>query len=165
MLDWYALYVKSRHEFVTHSELTKKEVESFLPVVKRLRQWRDRKRLIDFPLFPGYLFVHIRSCPEGFLAVLKTIGAVTLLSAERGHPTPVSPEEIQALRLMVESGSDFDVYPHLKEGSRVRVIRGPLTGAEGTIERKNDQYQFLVNIELLQRSIGVKIYADDIEPM
>jgi transcriptional antiterminator NusG len=163
MNNWYALYVRSRHEFTTRGKLLKKGIETFLPVAKKLSQWKDRKKWVEFPLFPGYLFIHVPSQPEAFLAILKTRGAINILSLEPGNPTPVPSEEIDSLRILVESGRDFDVYPHLKEGDRVRVKRGPLTGAEGTLKVKNDQYMFLVNIELLGRSIGVAIYADDIE--
>jgi transcriptional antiterminator NusG len=163
MNNWYALYVKSRHEFVVNSELTKKDIVTFLPSVKRLRQWKDRKKWVDFPLFPGYLFINIQPRPESIVSVLKTRGAINLLSVQPGHPTPVSSEEISALQLMIESGRDIDIYPELKEGTRVRVKRGPLQGAEGTLEKRHDQCMFLVNVELLGRSIGVKMYADDVE--
>lgn len=163
MNSWYALYVKSRHEFVTRGELVKKGIETFLPVARRLRQWRDRKRWIEFPVFPGYLFIHIPNRPDAFLTILKTRGAIHILSLEPGHPTPVATEEMDSLRLLMESGKEFDVYPGLKEGDRVRVKKGPLAGAEGTLTVKNDQCMFLVNIELLGRSIGVDIFADDIE--
>ena len=162
-MEWFALYVKSRHEFITNGELRKKGVETFLPSVKMSRQWKDRRKLIEFPLFPGYLFVHIYPNPEEFINVFKTRGAVTLISAEPGHPAPVPPEEISFLRLLIESGKELDIYPHIKEGAWVRVKRGPLKGAEGILEKKEDQYMFLVNINLLGRSVGVKIYADDIE--
>ncbi|MDH4231477.1 MAG: UpxY family transcription antiterminator [Nitrospirota bacterium] len=161
--NWYVLYVKSRHEFVANNELTKKDIVTFLPSVRRLRQWKDRKKWVDFPLFPGYLFINIQPHPENIVSVLKTRGAINLLSAQPGQPTPVSFEEISALQLLIESGRDIDIYPELKEGTRVRVKRGPLCGAEGTLETKHDQYMFLVNIELLGRSIGVRMYADDIE--
>jgi transcription antitermination factor NusG len=75
----------------------------------------------------------------------------------------VTPEEIGSLRILLQSGTDFDVYPNLKEGTRVRVRRGPLQGAEGILAKKEAEYTFLVNLELLGRSIGVKIYADDLE--
>lgn len=163
MNNWYALHVRSRFEFATQGELLRKGIETFLPAARKLSQWKDRKKWIEFPLFPGYLFIHIPPYPGVFLTALKTRGAIAILSTEPGNPTPVSPEEINSLRLLIESGKDFDVYPHLKEGDRVRVRRGPLTGAEGTLKVKNDQYMFLVNIELLGRSIGVTMYADDIE--
>lgn len=163
MNNWYALSVRARHEFVTREELVKKGIETFLPVVTKLSRWKDRKKRIEFPLFPGYLFVRVPSRPDAFLPVLKTRGASYLLSLEPGRPTPVPPEEIDSLRLLIESGEELDIYPQFKEGDRVRVKRGLLTGAQGTLAVKNDQHMFLVNIELLGRSIGVNIYADDLE--
>jgi len=163
MMNWYALYVKSNHEFVAHDELSRKSIEAFLPTVRKMRQWKDRRKWVDFPIFPGYLFIHVRPSTEDFLNVLKTRGAISLLSAQAGCPTPVATEEIVSLRLLVGSGETLDIYPHLKEGTRVRVKRGPLQGAEGTLERKENQCTFLVNIELLGRSVGVKMFADDLE--
>lgn len=162
-MNWYAAYTKSRHEFVAQNELSKKDIETFLPVVRKIRTWKDRKKWIDFPLFPGYLFIRTIPSYENFLDILKTRGIVTLLSSEAANPIPVPDEEINSLRLMLESGREIDIYPGLKEGSRVRIKRGPLTGAEGTLKVKDEQYMFLVNIEILGRSIGVKVYAEDLE--
>lgn len=162
-MEWFALYVKSRHEYVTSDELQKKEIDTFLPSIKKWRQWKDRRMSVDFPLFPGYLFVRIRPDSEHFVNVLRTKGAVTLVSSEPGNPTPVSAEEINSLRVLIETGKELDIYPHLKEGARVRVRRGPLKGAEGVLQEKGDQYMFLINVNLLGRSVGLKIYADDVE--
>jgi transcription antitermination factor NusG len=162
-MSWFALYVKARHEFVTNSELIKKGIETFLPSIKKWRQWKDRKKLIEFPLFPGYLFVCIHPNPEEFIKVLRTKGTVTFVSSEPGYPIPVSPEEINSLKLLIDSGKELDIYPHLKEGILIRVVKGPLKGAEGVLTKKEDQHIFLVNIHILGRSVGVKIYADDIE--
>jgi transcription antitermination factor NusG len=163
MQEWFALYVKSKHEFVTNSALREKNVETFLPSVFKRRQWKDRHKLVHFPLFPGYLFVHLQPYPVEFLKVLKTKGAVTFISLDSGIPTPVYSEELNSLKLMIESGKELDLYPHLKEGSRVRVKRGPLKGAEGMLIRKENQHMFVVNINLLGRSIGLRIYSDDVE--
>ena len=163
--QWYALYVKSRHEFMTYGGLLRKGIKTYLPSMKRMQQWKDRKKCVEFPLFPGYLFVCVDPTPEEFLNVLRTRGTVNLVSMEPGSPTPVAPEEIDSLRILLESGEDFDIYPHLKEGMRVRIKRGSLKGALGILEGKKDKYTFLVGIELLGRSIGVKICADDIEPL
>ncbi|MEW6067021.1 MAG: UpxY family transcription antiterminator [Nitrospirota bacterium] len=162
-MDWFALYVKSRHEFVTDNELQKKGIETFLPSVKKLSLWKDRRKFIDFPLFPGYLFVNIYPDPEEFIKVLRTRGAVTFISDAPGCPTPVLPEEINSLKLMINSGQKLDIYPHIKEGAWVRVRRGPMKGAEGVLTKKEDEHIFIVNIKLLGRSVGVKIYADDLE--
>jgi len=163
--NWYALYVKSRHEFVAFSGLIRKGAEAFLPSIKRFRHWKDRRKLVEFPLFPGYLFVHIQPNPEEFLNVLKSGGVVSFVSLTPGYPTPVPFSEVTSLKLMVESGKELNIYSSLEEGSSVRVKRGPLKSAEGILNEKDDQSMFLVNIKLLGRSIGVKIHADDLEVM
>jgi len=163
MKKWYALYVRSRHEFVTQGELTRKGICCFLPTVKKMSQWKDRKKLVEFPLFPGYIFAFVHPYTDGFLSVLKTRGAVDLVATEPGVPTPVPEEEMNSLMILMGSGQKIDVYPELRQGTRVRVKRGPLLGAVGTLESREDQYQFLINVDILGRSVGVRIYADDIE--
>lgn len=161
---WYALYVKSRHEFVARDGLSGKGIETFLPSARRLRQWKDRRKPVEFPLFPGYLFVHIDPGPESCLRVLKTRGAVCFVSLGMETPAPVSPEEISSLRILVGSGSEVDIYPGLAAGARVRVRKGALSGAEGVFLKKQGGNTLVVNINILGRSVGVRIYDDDIEP-
>ena len=164
MQNWYALQVKSRHEFVVSQELSRKGVDNFLPAVTRVQQWKDRKKMVDFPLFPGYVFVHLVPASGEFLNVVKTRGSVSFVSLEPGYPTVVSPEEIASLRVMLESGEPFDVFPSLREGTAVRVKRGPLQDAVGILAQREDHHMFIVNIDLLGRSIGLKIRAEDVEP-
>jgi transcription antitermination factor NusG len=161
--SWYALWVKSRHEFVTAGELGRKGIETFLPSVSRVRQWKDRKKLVDFPLFPGYLFVRIGPGPKEFLNVVNTRGSVTLVSLEPGVPAAVPPEEIESLKLLVGGKAPIDLYPALQEGTLVRIRRGPLKGALGVLAKREDEHRFVVNIELLGRSVGTRIYAEDVE--
>lgn len=85
--NWYALSVKSRHEFVARDELVKKGIETFLPSVMKLRQWRDRKKHVEFPVFPGYLFVSLTHCAQDFMQVAKTRGTVGLVSRARSPDT------------------------------------------------------------------------------
>ena len=165
LFNWYALYVKSRHEFAARDELRNKGIETYLPSIRKLRQWKDRKKYVDFPLFPGYLFVSILPNGEEFIRVLRTRGVVTIVAREPGEPSPVSPEEIETLQIMLGSSDRIDIYPHLKEGERVMIKRGALTGAEGILKRKEDQYLFFVNVELLGSSVGVHLYADEIETL
>jgi len=163
--NWYALRVRSRHEFVTRDELAKKGVDTFLPAATKLRRWKDRKKNVDFPLFPGYLFVSVAPRPEEFLKALKTRGAVNFVALEAGQPAPVAEEEIQSLRIILQCKGEFDIYPELKQGTRVSVMSGPLKGAEGVIIGKEERFVFVVNIEILGRSIGTRISAEDIEPV
>ena len=161
--NWYAIYVKSKHENVAYVELRKKGVESYLPLVKKMRRWKDRLKMVEFPLFPGYLFVRVNPTPSGFVRVLRARGVVSLVSGELGAPLAVPDPEMDSLKIMIENGNDVDIYPGIKEGTRVAVTKGPLKGASGTVIRKEDGYILLVNIDILGRSIGVKVYADDLE--
>ncbi len=161
--NWYALRVKSRHEFVTSDELTRKDIENFLPSVSRVRQWKDRKKVVNFPLFPGYLFVHLEPQSGAFLDVLKTRGSVCFVSLEPGKPTSLLPEEIAYLRVMLESGEQLDVLPAFKEGTAVRVKRGPLCGIVGILAKRENHHMFFINIDILGRSVGLKICSEDVE--
>jgi transcription termination/antitermination protein NusG len=161
--NWYALRVKSRHEFVTSEELTRKVIDNFLPTVSRVRQWKDRKKDVTFPLFPGYLFIHLEPRPESFLNVLKTRGSVCFVSLEPGQPSSLLPEEIAYLKVMLESGEPLDVFPAFKEGMPVRVKHGPLRGIVGILTKRENHHMFLINIDILGRSVGLKISAEDVE--
>ncbi len=159
---WYALSVKSRSEFVTEAELRRKGYTTFLPSVKKISQWTDRKKEITVPVFPGYLFVSIAPA-DGYLSVLRTRGAVCCVSLVPGEPTPVPDEEVISLQRVLASGEEFDIYPELSEGVRVSVKRGPLAGACGVIAQRGAQYRLLVSIEILGRTVSVPLYADALE--
>ena len=162
-LNWYALYVRSKHEFAMTAQLQRQGVEVFLPFIRRMRRWSDRDKWIQFPLFPGYIFVHVPQSAEVFLSILKWQGSVSFVMQEPGKPVPVDAREMESLQIMLQKGTDLDVYPHLCEGARVVITRGPLQGAEGILVKKNEDQLFLVNINILGRSVGTRIDADDLE--
>lgn len=161
--NWYALFVRSRHEFATSEQLKKKGIEVLLPTVTRMRRWSDRNKAVTFPLFPGYVFVRVRPNAETFLEVLKTHGSVSFVSHVPGHPTPADPREMEALQKMLCSCDKLDLYPCLSVGRPVVIKRGPLQGAEGILMKKEEHDHFLININILGRSIGTCIDAEDIE--
>jgi len=162
-VNWYALFVRSNHEFVTSDQLQRRGVEVFLPSIMRTRRWSDREKCIRQPLFPGYVFVHVSPGAEVFLRILKAYGAISFVTQEPGHPAAIDPQELQSLRSMLDAGCKLDVYPGLSVGSRVIVKRGPLQGVEGVLLQKDADHLFLVNINILGRSVGTRINADDLE--
>jgi transcription termination/antitermination protein NusG len=161
--NWYALWVKSRHEFVIAQELDRKGITYFLPSLTRIRQWKDRKKAIAYPLFPGYLFVHIVQETGAFLNVVKIQGSVGFVSLEPGKPAAVSADEIASLKAMLSSGAQLDVFSALKVGTTVRVKRGPLCGHIGVLIKRENQHMFLINVNILGRSVGLKICTEDVE--
>lgn len=161
--NWYCIYVKSRHEFKVFERLKKAGIEAFLPAVERLRKWKDRKKLVKFPLFPGYLFVYMKKSHELMLKVIKTPGVVTFIKNPSGEPESVPDEQIIPLKRAIENGKEIDPYPYLKEGQQVRIKSGPLAGATGILRKKERQHYFILSIHMLQRSVSVKIDASEVE--
>ena len=167
LLEWFPIRVRARHEVVVEVQLLKKNIEVFSPMYTKLSQWKDRKKNVRFPLFPGYIFVHIPpKKTELYYSILRTVGVVDFLRFDTSDPLPVPDKEINDIKQMIQSGEELDVFPYLKKGMKVRVRRGKLEGVEGVLEEKvKGKHQLIVTVELLNRSIAVRIAAEDVEPL
>jgi transcription antitermination factor NusG len=160
---WYAVHVRSRHEFQVTDRLNMKGMETFLPSVERLRKWKDRKKLIEFPLFPGYIFVHTTKESKNLLSVLKVKGVVRMLSTIPGEPDPIPDDQILSLKTLVDNKEDLDPYPYLSEGQRVTIIKGPLAGVEGILVEKLDKHILVLSVDVLRQGVALTINAADVE--
>ena len=161
---WYAVYLKSKHEFKTEKKLREKDIEVFLPIIERIRQWKDRKKVVSFPLFPGYIFVNIRDDYDRMLSILKTPGVVRFLSLQ-GKSCPIPEEQIISLKKLIENKEQIDPHPYINEGEQVRITSGPLAGVEGTLIEKLNHNYLILSIDLIKQGAAVKIDAFDIEPV
>ena len=159
---WYALRTRSRHEKRVRDQLEARGMEPFLPLVDRLRQWKDRRKRVAFPLFPGYCFA--RFPPSLRVAVLTTQGVIQILGNQDG-PVPVPDAEIEAVRLLVESTLPYDPHPYLTEGMQVEVIRGPLAGLRGLLLRKGTRARLVIGVTLIHQSASVELEALDVAPV
>jgi transcription termination/antitermination protein NusG len=160
---WYAVHVKSRHEFRVYERLTGAGITTFLPSLKRLSKWKDRNKLIQFPLFQGYLFVQTDNSHDARLTILKTPGVVRILGTVTGEPEPIPEEQIQSLMKLIDAGAHLDPYPYLQEGQRIRIKRGPLAGIEGLLVEKSGQHKLVLSVDILCQSTSVTIQASDVE--
>ncbi|TKJ34751.1 hypothetical protein CEE39_02180 [bacterium (candidate division B38) B3_B38] len=161
---WYAIYTRSRHEFKVNHKLTGKQFETFLPVVKSLRRWKDRKKYIERPLFSGYLFLHCQMDDYKYLEILKTSGVVRILGNNKSELSPVPDEEIESIRILTENEAIINYHPYVKEGESVEIVNGPLTGAKGIlVHRELYKSTVVVSVHLLGRSISVEVDSCDIE--
>ena len=151
-LQWYVVHVRSRHEFSVTERLVKSGIDAFLPMVEKLRRWKDRNKLIGFPLFPGYLFVNIPKSNTIKLTVLKIPGVVRFIGLTPGEPEPVPSEQILSLKKLVESKETLDPYPYLKEGNRVRIMDGPLTGVDGILVERKGLHHLVLSVDILRRA-------------
>lgn len=159
---WYAIQTNSRHEQVVYDRLSGKEFEIFLPKIEVWSRRKDRKKRIHVPMFRGYLFVHSLLQNDNWLNILKTPGVARIIGTADG-PAPIPDEEIDSIKILLDNDTLVNPYPFLEVGKRVRVVNGPLTGAEGilleTLEEKN---KLIVSVTLLQRSVSVKIDVADV---
>lgn len=160
---WYVIHVRSRHEFKVLERLTETGIDAFLPVMERLNRWKDRKKLVRFPLFPGYVFVYIVRNRQDILNVLKVSGVVRFLGIKPDEPEPVPEEQIVSLKRLVESKQSLDPYPYLKEGQRVRIRKGPLTGVEGILSKRAGQHILILSVDILRQGVSLKIDATNVE--
>ncbi|MBN1688970.1 MAG: UpxY family transcription antiterminator [Candidatus Omnitrophica bacterium] len=160
---WFALYAKSRHEKLTDRELQKKGIETFLPMRRISRQWSDRKKLIEEPLFKGYLFVRIPFKERW--QVLNTAGAVRFVGPKPSNPIEVPEKDIVSLRKFVEEEIPLDPFPYLKEGARVYISTGPFKGTEGYIVRKDRHCRLVISLDLLMQSVSVQVDEACVQPL
>ena len=161
--SWYALYTKSRHEKLLDRELTKKGIETFLPLRKITRRWSDRKKIIEDPLFKGYLFVRMPLAERW--TVLNTAGAVRFLGRSATGPIAVPETELLTVRRFIEEEIEIDPFPYLKQGERVYVRSGPFKGAEGFVVRKDSHCRLVISLDLLMQSVSIQIDQACVEPV
>ena len=158
-LAWFALSVAPRKEKATACTLRAKGYEDFLPMYAVKRQWSDRMKLVETPLFPGYVFS--RFDPKVRLPILK-IPTVIAVAGLGKTPQPVPDSEIEALQRVCESGIQPVPCPYLTVGAKVHLTQGPLAGVEGILSEINGT-SIVLSVGLLQRSISVKVEQEWIE--
>jgi transcription antitermination factor NusG len=157
--SWYAIWTRSRHEQVVRQQLEKKAVEAFLPTIPRWSRWKDRKKKIDWPLFPGYCFA--RFLPDSSLDILKCTGVVNIVSFE-GKPAPIPNREIESIRVLVTSELQYDPCPLIHEGMMVEVVHGALKGVVGRLIRKGAHARLVLSVDLIGQAVSVEVDAADV---
>ena len=159
---WYAAYTSANHEKKAAAEITRRGVESFLPLYRAVRRWSDRRVELEMPLFPGYVFVHLALRDR--LRVLLVPGVAKLVGFG-GLPAALPDEQIEALRAGLSGCLHAEPHPFLTAGHRVRVKAGPLQGLEGFVVRRKNGLRLVVSLDLIQRAAAVEIDEADVEPI
>jgi len=161
---WYALYTRSRFEKKLMSELSDRSIEVFLPMREILSRWKDRKKKIWIPLFPGYIFVHHVDTPANRYRVLNVPGAVRFVGFN-SQTVPIPQDQIDGVRRFLESNLMVDPYPYMRIGRRVEVVAGPLKGIQGKLVQKRGRFRFVLQVDLIRQAIAVEIDASDVRPI
>jgi transcriptional antiterminator NusG len=160
--SWFAVQTRARNERVVMQRLQDKGLTAFLPTVTEVRRWSDRKKQVEVPLFSCYVFVKIQPTNEERLRVLCTDSVFDFVGTPR-YGTPIPEEQIEAVRTIVNLRMNWETYPFLKIGQRVRIRSGSLAGVEGILVSRNGKRSVVVSVDAIQRSLAVRVEGYEIE--
>src|SRR5579872_2904391 len=158
---WYALYTCARHEKRIAEQIERRSLPCFFPLYRSMRRWADRRKELQLPLFPGYVFVRLGL--QRKLNVLQIPGVVHIVSFD-GRPAEVPVEEIDRWRTRLSGAAGIEPHPYLQKGRRVRVRRGAMQGLEGIVTRRKGHCRVVFSIDLIQRSVAIELEEEDLEP-
>jgi transcription antitermination factor NusG len=158
---WYALAVRYQHERQTERALQSKGLETLVPLYRSRRQWSDRVKEVDLPLFAGYVLCRFALTER--VPVLDTPGVAKIVRFG-GAIVALEDGEIAGIQRLLASNLPLAPWPYLKPGDRVRVEHGSMRGLEGTLLRTKDAARLVISVELLQRSIAVELDREAIVP-
>jgi transcription antitermination factor NusG len=157
---WFALYTKPRHEFKAKIQLDNLLIENYLPTLVQTRQWHDRKKKIIEPLFKGYIFICVdekeRITALQQSAIVKTVGF-------SGKPSVIPEWQIKNLKIVLAENPDIFVTDKIELGSNIVITDGPFSGVVGTVKEINNEKWLSVSVELLQRSVSVRIPTESVD--
>lgn len=162
MKEWIAVYTKPRHEKVVDRELHEKDIETYLPVIRKKHRWSDRMKWVETPIFKSYIFAHIEV--KNYLEVLQTHGVHHIIKFQ--NKIAVIPDyQIDNLKKMIEGG--FDPFPsdYFIVGDEVEVVGGPLRGIVGVVSRSDTHDKLVIKIDAIQHAVAVQIESKYLKPI
>ena len=143
-------------------QLAAKSITHLLPLWRKRSIWKDRIKLVDVPLFGGYLFVYFAL--QDRIPVLETVGVARIV-AFNGRPVPIPDEQIAAVRTMMEHRLPCSPHPYLVEGMRVRIKYGLLAGAEGILMARRQKHRLVISLDIIQQAVAVDVDSAEVEPL
>ena len=159
--EWFAIYVKSRSEKKILKLLEDIGIESFLPLITRVKQWSDRKKKVEEPLFRSYLFVNISL--SDYYTVLNVNGVVKFITFEK-KPVPVPDNQIIAIKKYLNDTELHSIdYEDFKEGELVRIKSGQMKDLIGRFVKINGKHRIIIDIETVGQSIPINIARSNVE--
>ncbi len=161
---WYAVHTRARHEKTVAAQLAEKRITAFVPTVRQVHTWSDRKKVVEIPFFSCYVFVRVPTWREVHLPVLSTPGVLRWVGSHF-EPAEIPDREIAAVRTAIASGSDPSPYPFLKVGQRIRVCGGCLDGVEGILVGKDGTSRLVISIDLIQQAMAVTLDGYRVVPV
>lgn len=164
---WHALYVRSRCEKKVLSQLEDMGIQAYLPLISKVKQWSDRRKKVQEPLFKSYVFVF--SNDKQYISILNVYGVVKFVCFEK-EAVVVPENQILAIKKFVseyENGEEYKMNndEELKVGQMVRIINGPMKGLEGRLDTIRNKRHLIVYIDVVGQCIPVHIPRAKVEPV
>jgi transcription antitermination factor NusG len=152
---WFAAYTKPRNEKKVYDRLSNSGIDAFLPLQKRLKQWSDRKKLVEEPLFRSYIFVRISA--KDYYKVLNTQGIVRYITFE-GKAVPIPDRQIDQIKQLLEQDLELEaVEERIEPGSIVEVRFGSLMGLLGELIDHQGKKKVVIRIDHISHSLLVTL--------
>ena len=161
---WYAIHTRARHEKAVTAQLQRIGITTFLPLIRQTHRWSDRQKTIQCVLFDCYTFVCLQAYSQKHFHIVKTPGVIGFVGV-RGVGLPLPEKEIEDIRTLLANSIPCSPYPFLGTGRRVRIRGGCMDGLEGILVAKNSDQSLVVSIDMIQRSVAVRIDGYDVEPV
>ena len=161
---WYAVLTRSRREKLVANLLRTYGVQAYLPLVSEVHNWSDRRKTVEVPLFPGYVFVRSVDSNQAMSRVIRTEGVVRVLGTH-SRGTPIPDDEIDAIKKMLDHKIPYRNHTFLEIGKRVRIRGGALDGVEGILLAHKSETSMVISITMIQRSLAIRIDGYQVEPV
>jgi transcription antitermination factor NusG len=158
---WYAIHTRPRHERSVTNQLLMRRITTFLPIVTEVHRWSDRRKLVESPLFSSYVFVRLLSTYEARARVLRIEGVLRFVGSAGGASIP--DEQIESVKSLLARNVPCARYPFLKVGQRVRIRGGALDGLEGIFQSQSGDDMLVVSLDVVERSLSVRLKGYDVE--
>jgi transcription termination/antitermination protein NusG len=160
--NWYVLQSKPKNELKVFKQLVNKEVEVYLPLIETVRYWSDRKKKVQVPLFPGYLFVYGNSV-DRYKAISDTPGAIRYIMYQKRHAI-ITEEEINYIRLSLQEPERVKIEDtNLIEGDFVEIVHGIFKGLKGYIIQLRGNYKLMVSIVEMNTTFSVQLSNSEVK--
>ncbi len=152
---WYAIYTRSRAEKQVYKQLLNNGIEAYLPLQKVMRQWSDRKKKVEEPLFRSYVFVHIDK--KEYHHAINVLGAVCYVTFE-GKPVSIPEYQINNLKLLIDHAADIKVSSkRFKKGETLEIQNGSMKGLRGELIQYSKKNRLVIRMEGIQQNLLINL--------
>ena len=158
--NWYALYARHQHEKAVARHLGQMGFRVFLPLYREVHRWTDRRKFVELPMFPCYVF--FSGDLDRRFEILNAPGVISLVCSG-GKVGIIPADELKAVRKVMRSALLIEPHPFVQCGERIRVRSGPLAGVEGIVMRRKDSVRLVLSVDMLCRSVAVEIDEAHVE--